>query len=49
MNRILIADDDRATLHLLSGVLKNAGYATEIAHDGHEAQADRSVPAAISA
>ena len=38
MNRILIADDDRATLHLLAGVLKNAGYATEIAHDGHEAQ-----------
>ncbi|HKA25113.1 MAG TPA: response regulator [Candidatus Eisenbacteria bacterium] len=38
MNRILIADDDRATLHLLSGVLKNAGYATEIAKDGLEAQ-----------
>lgn len=38
MNRILIADDDRATLHLLQGVLKNAGYATEIAKDGLEAQ-----------
>ena len=38
MNRILIADDDRATLHLLQGVLKNAGYATEVAKDGLEAQ-----------
>jgi CheY-like chemotaxis protein/anti-sigma regulatory factor (Ser/Thr protein kinase) len=38
MNRILIADDDRATLHLLQGLLKNAGYATEVAKDGLEAQ-----------
>ena len=38
MNRILIADDDRATLHLLAGVLENAGFTTVTAKDGLEAQ-----------
>jgi CheY-like chemotaxis protein/anti-sigma regulatory factor (Ser/Thr protein kinase) len=38
MTRILIAEDDRATRHLLEGVLAGAGFATATAKDGVEAQ-----------
>lgn len=35
--RILIADDDRVTVQLLSSVLKAAGYEMSIAYDGMQA------------
>ena len=35
--RILIADDDLATLHLLDALLRKWGYATVLAHGGNEA------------
>ncbi|MGH9330455.1 MAG: response regulator [Vicinamibacterales bacterium] len=38
MTKILIADDDRATRHLLQGVLTSAGFTTVTAKDGLDAQ-----------
>jgi CheY-like chemotaxis protein/anti-sigma regulatory factor (Ser/Thr protein kinase) len=38
MTKILIADDDRATRHLLQSVLTTAGFTTVTAKDGLEAQ-----------
>ncbi len=38
MTRILVADDDRATLRLLEGVLTQAGFTTVTAKDGVEAR-----------
>jgi CheY-like chemotaxis protein/anti-sigma regulatory factor (Ser/Thr protein kinase) len=38
MSKILIVDDDRATLRLLEGVLTRAGFATSTANDGLEAK-----------
>jgi CheY-like chemotaxis protein/anti-sigma regulatory factor (Ser/Thr protein kinase) len=37
MSRILVVDDDRTTLHVLQGVLTNAGFAVRVAKDGVEA------------
>ncbi|HXW07374.1 MAG TPA: response regulator [Vicinamibacterales bacterium] len=37
MSRILVVDDDKATRHVLSSVLTNAGYSTDTASDGVEA------------
>jgi len=39
MTRILVVDDDRATRHILSKVLTDAGYSTAVAKDGIEALA----------
>ncbi len=38
MPRILVVDDDRATLRLLEGVLSRAGFTTATANDGLEAK-----------
>jgi CheY-like chemotaxis protein/anti-sigma regulatory factor (Ser/Thr protein kinase) len=38
MTKILIADDDRATRHLLQGVLTSAGFTAVTAKDGVDAQ-----------
>lgn len=38
MSRILVVDDDRATLRLLEGVLSRAGFTTVTANDGLEAK-----------
>jgi CheY-like chemotaxis protein/anti-sigma regulatory factor (Ser/Thr protein kinase) len=38
MPKILVVDDDRATLRLLEGVLERAGYETATANDGLEAK-----------
>jgi DNA-binding response OmpR family regulator len=38
MTKILVADDDRATLHLLAGVLTQAGFTAVTARDGVEAR-----------
>lgn len=38
MPRILVVDDDRATLRLLEGVLSRAGFTTVTANDGVEAK-----------
>ena len=38
MPRILVVDDDRATLRLLEGVLARAGFTTDTAGDGLEAK-----------
>jgi len=37
MTKILVVDDDKATRHVLQGVLKNAGFSTSVAKDGVEA------------
>jgi CheY-like chemotaxis protein/anti-sigma regulatory factor (Ser/Thr protein kinase) len=37
MSRILVVDDDKTTRHVLSTVLKNAGFPTSVAKDGVEA------------
>ena len=37
MSRILVVDDDRTTLHVLQGVLVNAGFSVRVAKDGVEA------------
>src|SRR5690348_3568354 len=37
MKRILVVEDDRTTLHLLSSILKGGGYAVSTAGDGAEA------------
>ncbi len=37
MSRILAVDDDRTTLHLLSKVLRSAGFSVDTAGDGEEA------------
>jgi CheY-like chemotaxis protein/anti-sigma regulatory factor (Ser/Thr protein kinase) len=39
MTRILVVDDDRATRHILSKVLTDAGFSTAVAKDGVEALA----------
>jgi CheY-like chemotaxis protein/anti-sigma regulatory factor (Ser/Thr protein kinase) len=39
MTRILVVDDDRATRHILSKLLTDAGFSTEVAKDGVEALA----------
>ena len=39
MKRILIAEDERATRHLLSKILEKAGYEVEVALDGEAALA----------
>jgi CheY-like chemotaxis protein/anti-sigma regulatory factor (Ser/Thr protein kinase) len=39
MSRILVVDDDRATRHLIRGILTNAGYEVAVAKDGVEALA----------
>jgi CheY-like chemotaxis protein/anti-sigma regulatory factor (Ser/Thr protein kinase) len=39
MSRILVVDDDRATRHLIRGILTNAGYDVAVAKDGVEALA----------
>ena len=37
MSRILVVDDDRATRHLIRGILTNAGHRVAVAKDGVEA------------
>jgi two-component system nitrogen regulation response regulator NtrX len=37
MTKILVVDDDKATRHVLRGVLKNSGFSTSVAKDGIEA------------
>ena len=37
MSSILVVDDDKTTRHVLSTVLKNAGFSTSVAKDGVEA------------
>lgn len=37
MKKILVADDDRTTRHLVQGLLKKAGYDVSLAADGNEA------------
>jgi len=37
MNKILVVDDDKATRHILQGILTNAGFSTAVARDGVEA------------
>lgn len=37
MNRLLVADDDRVTRHLLQSVLQSAGFTVTMAEDGVEA------------
>jgi CheY-like chemotaxis protein len=46
---VLLVDDDPATAHLCSRLLKKAGYATVVAHDASQAvgQAHRDPPALI--
>jgi CheY-like chemotaxis protein/anti-sigma regulatory factor (Ser/Thr protein kinase) len=37
MSKILVVDDDKATRHMLRGILTNAGLSTAVARDGVEA------------
>lgn len=37
--RVLVVDDDRPTVMVLAALLAQAGYAVEVARDGHEALA----------
>ena len=45
MQRILLADDDRALTDLLAEYLRREGFAVDVAHDGEEALARLSNPA----
>jgi len=45
MQRILLADDDRALTDLLAEYLRREGFAVDVAHDGAEALARLSNPA----
>ena len=45
MQRILLADDDRALTDLLAEYLRREGFVVDVAHDGEEALARLSNPA----